>query len=118
MSSLRGSATPARRKLDREQDNNMDNGSFEFVFFGLTAAIISNFSRSSVWRSIVLFAASLVFLGFLAHDLTVFLPLIGFVLFGYGCLLLLERGWSRALPWILTAVVLVYVWLKKYTFLP
>ena len=96
----------------------MDNASFEFVFFGLTAAIISNFSRSSVWRSIVLFVTSLVFLGLLAHDLTVFLPLIGFVLLGYGCLLLLERGWSRALPWILAAVVLVYVWLKKYTFLP
>src|ERR1700722_15852790 len=118
MSSLRDSAPLPRHKLDHEQDNNMDNASFGFVFFGLTAAIISNFSRSSVWRSIVLFVASIVFLGLLAHDLTVFLPLIGFVLFGYGCLLLLERGWSRALPWILATVVLVYVWLKKYTFLP
>src|SRR6204780_222086 len=96
----------------------MDSASFQFVLFGLTAAAVSNFSRSSVWRSIVLFVASIIFLGLLAHSLTAFLPLVGFLLFGYGCLLLLERGWSRALPWILATVVLVYVWLKKYTFLP
>ena len=90
------SAAPSR-KLDCRQDNNMDSASFEFVLFGLTAAIVSNFSRSSAWRSIVLFVASIVFLGLLAHGLTVFLPLMGFLFFGYGCLLLLERGWSRAL---------------------
>jgi alginate O-acetyltransferase complex protein AlgI len=96
----------------------MDSASFQFVLFGLTAAAVSNFSRSSVWRSIVLFVSSIIFLGVLAHSLTVFLPLAGFLLFGYGCLLLLERGWSRALPWILATVVFIYVWLKKYTFLP
>jgi alginate O-acetyltransferase complex protein AlgI len=96
----------------------MDSASFQFVLFGLTAAAISNFSRSSVWRSIVLFVTSIVFLGLLAHNLTAFLPLLGFLLLGYACLLLLQRGWSRALPWILATVVLVYVWLKKYTFLP
>jgi alginate O-acetyltransferase complex protein AlgI len=85
----------------------MDSASFQFVLFGLTAAAVSNFSRSSVWRSIVLFVASIIFLGLLAHSLTAFLPLVGFLLFGYGCLLLLERGWSRALPWILATVVFI-----------
>ena len=79
---------------------------------------VSNFSRSRVWRSIVLFAASIVFLGLLAHNPIVFLPLIGFLLLGYAGLVLLERGWSRSLAWILAAVVFAYVWLKKYTFLP
>jgi alginate O-acetyltransferase complex protein AlgI len=96
----------------------MDSASFEFVLFGLTAALISNFSRSSVWRSIVLFATSIVFLGLLGHGFAAFLPLACFLLVNYGCLVLLERGWSRALGWILATVVFIYVWLKKYTFLP
>jgi hypothetical protein len=32
----------------------MDSASFQFVLFGLAAALISNFSRSRVWRSTVL----------------------------------------------------------------
>jgi alginate O-acetyltransferase complex protein AlgI len=96
----------------------MDSAGFHFVIFGLTAAAISNLSRSSVWRSVVLFVTSIVFLGLLARSLTLLLPLLGFLLFGYGCLLVLERGWSRALPWILATVVFIYIWLKKYTFLP
>ena len=96
----------------------MDSASFQFVLFGLAAAILSNFSRSRVWRSLVLFAASIVFLGLLAHDPIVFLPLIGFLLLGYAGLLLIERGWSRSAVWSILAVILVYVWLKKYTFLP
>ncbi|MFY9853401.1 MAG: MBOAT family O-acyltransferase [Terracidiphilus sp.] len=96
----------------------MDTASIQFVLFGLTAALVSNFSRSRVWRSIVLLLASLVFLGILAHDPIVFLPLAGFLFLGYSGLILLERGWSRLFVWVLLAVIFAYVWLKKYTFLP
>ncbi len=96
----------------------MDSASFQFVLFGLGAAILSNFSRSRVWRSIVLLGASVVFLALLAHNPLIFLPLAGFLILGYACLLVLERGWSRMLPWILVAVIFVYIWLKRYTFLP
>jgi alginate O-acetyltransferase complex protein AlgI len=96
----------------------MDNASFQFVAFGLAAALLSNLSRSHVWRSIVLFVASVVFLGLLSHDPIAFLPLIGFLLLGYAFLFLIERGWLRTMAWCILAVVVVYVWLKKYTFLP
>jgi D-alanyl-lipoteichoic acid acyltransferase DltB (MBOAT superfamily) len=96
----------------------MDSASFQFVLFGLAAAILSNLSPSRVWRSIVLMSASLVFLGLLAHALTVFLPLAAFLLLGYGALLMLEHGWLRHMAWGLLAVILAYIWLKKYTFLP
>jgi D-alanyl-lipoteichoic acid acyltransferase DltB (MBOAT superfamily) len=96
----------------------MDSASFQFVLFGLAAASISNFSRSRVWRSIVLMLASIVFLGFLAHNPIVFLPLAGFLLLGYGGLVTIERGWSRSMVWSIPAVILVYIWLKKYAFLP
>ncbi len=96
----------------------MDTASFQFVLFGLAVALISNLSRSRVWRSTVLLGASMVFLGLLAHDLLVFLPLAGFLLLGYAGIVLLEQGWSKAMVWSIAVVVCAYVWLKKYTFLP
>ncbi len=96
----------------------MDSASFQFVFFGLAAAVVSNFNRSRTWRSMVLMLASLVFLGRLSHDPLVFFPLIGFLLLGYVGLVLLERGWAMSMSWIIVPVIFVYIWLKKYTFLP
>jgi D-alanyl-lipoteichoic acid acyltransferase DltB (MBOAT superfamily) len=96
----------------------MDTASIQFVLLGLAAAVISNFSRSRVWRSIVLLLTSLLFLALLAHNPIVLLPLAGFLLLGYFGLILLERGKFRPLVWILLAVIFAYVWLKKYTFLP
>jgi alginate O-acetyltransferase complex protein AlgI len=96
----------------------MDTASFQFVLFGLAVAMVSNFSRSRVWRSIVLFVASFVFLGLLAHNPIVFLPLAGFLLLGYAGLVLLTRGWSRSMVGSTLVVIFVYIWLKKYTFLP
>jgi D-alanyl-lipoteichoic acid acyltransferase DltB (MBOAT superfamily) len=96
----------------------MDSASIQFVLFGLAAALISNFNRSRVWRSIVLFIASMVFLGLLAQNPIVLLPLAGFLLVGYSGFFLIERGWSKSAVWGILAVILVYAWLKKYTFLP
>jgi D-alanyl-lipoteichoic acid acyltransferase DltB (MBOAT superfamily) len=96
----------------------MDAASFQFVFFGLVAACVSNLSRSSMWRSLVLMSASIVFLGLLTHNLMFFLPLAGFLLLGYCGLTMLERGWSKYAVWAILVVVLAYIWLKKYTFLP
>jgi D-alanyl-lipoteichoic acid acyltransferase DltB (MBOAT superfamily) len=96
----------------------MDSASFQFLLFGLIAAIVSNFSRSRVWRSVVLMLASVIFLAMLAQQPIVFVPLLGFLLLGYAGLVMLERGWSKRAVWSILAVILVYVWLKKYTFLP
>jgi D-alanyl-lipoteichoic acid acyltransferase DltB (MBOAT superfamily) len=96
----------------------MDTASFQFVAYGLAVALISNFSRARMWRSLALLAASLVFLGLLAQSPIVVLPLAGFLLLGYGGLVLLEHGWSKSSVWGILAVLLVYIWLKKYTFLP
>jgi D-alanyl-lipoteichoic acid acyltransferase DltB (MBOAT superfamily) len=96
----------------------MDSASFQFVLYGLAAAIVSNFSRSRVWRSIVLFVASIVFLALLSHNPIAFLPLIGFLALGYIALVLLQRGWSGLMVGSILGVILVYIWLKKYTFLP
>jgi len=96
----------------------MDSASLQFVLFGLAAAVVSNFSRSRVWRSAVLMVASLAFLAFLARNPIIFLPLAGFLALGYAGLLLVQRGVSKKIAGIVISVVLVYIWLKKYTFLP
>jgi D-alanyl-lipoteichoic acid acyltransferase DltB (MBOAT superfamily) len=96
----------------------LDNASFQFIFFGLAIAVLSNLSRSRIWRGTVLLLASLLLIALLAKSPLTLIPLAGFLLLGFLCLKLLERGWSRGLAFVLVAVVLVYVWLKKYTFFP
>lgn len=96
----------------------MDTASFQFVLYGLGVALVSNFSRSRVWRSVVLMLASLLFLGLIERHLLVFVPLAGFLAVGYACLVLLRRGWLRQTAWAVAGVIFVYIWLKKYTFLP
>ena len=96
----------------------MDTASFQFVLYGLATAAILNFSHSRVWRSAVLLLASFVFLGLLMHNPVVFLPLAGFLILGYIGILLIERGWYKSMAGSILAVSFVYIWLKKYTFLP
>jgi len=97
---------------------NMDSASFQFVLYGLAAAVLSNLSRSRVWRSIVLSAASLLFLALLDRNPVHFIPLAGFLLIGYAGLFLIQRGLPKVLTLSILAVILAYIWLKKYTVLP
>jgi D-alanyl-lipoteichoic acid acyltransferase DltB (MBOAT superfamily) len=96
----------------------MDSASLQFVAFGLAMAILSNLNRSRAWRSAVLLLASVVFLALLAKSVVVLLPLIAFLLIGYAGLVMLDRGWSKSMTWCLLVVIFIYLWLKKYTFLP
>jgi D-alanyl-lipoteichoic acid acyltransferase DltB (MBOAT superfamily) len=96
----------------------LDSASVQFVVFGLAAALLSNVSRSRIWRSGVLMLATLVFFGVLARDPVVLLPLAGFLLLGYAGIVLRERGWLKSPVWCILAVVFAYIWLKKYAFLP
>jgi D-alanyl-lipoteichoic acid acyltransferase DltB (MBOAT superfamily) len=96
----------------------MDSASFQFVLYGLAVAILSNLNHRPAWRSAVLLLASLIFLALLAPNPVLLLPLAAFLLFGYAALLLLERGTLKHVSWTVIAVVFIYAWLKKYTFMP
>ena len=96
----------------------MDSASFQFVLLGIIVALISNFSRSRAWRSGVLMLASVIFILLNDKDPISLLPLAGFLLLGYVCMLLIQKAGGRILAWILPIIILVYIWLKKYTFLP
>jgi D-alanyl-lipoteichoic acid acyltransferase DltB (MBOAT superfamily) len=96
----------------------LGSASLQFVFFGLATAIVSNLSRSRAWRSLVLFAATVVFIALIDRNPPSLVPLAGFLLAGYACLLLLGRGFRRLLAFFVVAMIFLYIWLKKYTFLP
>ncbi len=97
---------------------NMDTASIQFVLYGLAAAVLSNLNRSRVWRSIVLSAASIAFLALLDRNPIHFIPLAGFLLLGYAGLFLIQRGMHKVTVLSILAVILAYIWLKKYTLLP
>jgi D-alanyl-lipoteichoic acid acyltransferase DltB (MBOAT superfamily) len=97
---------------------NMDTASFQFVLYGLAAALLSNLNRSRLWRSIVLSAASVVFLALLDRNPIHFIPLAGFLLVGYAGLFVIQRGLPRAMVLSILGVILTYIWLKKYSFFP
>jgi D-alanyl-lipoteichoic acid acyltransferase DltB (MBOAT superfamily) len=97
---------------------NLDTASIQFVLYGLAAAVLSNLSRARVWRSVVLSTASVLFLALLDRNPIHFIPLAGFLLLGYAGLILIQRGLHRITVLSILAVILVYIWLKKYTLLP
>jgi alginate O-acetyltransferase complex protein AlgI len=95
----------------------VDTASFRFIFFGLAVAALSNFHSSPRWRLAVLLLSSLAFVGILAPDPLVLVPLAAFLVLGYAGIQII-KSWSKYQPWLIAAAVLTYVWLKKYTFLP
>ena len=98
----------------------MDTASLQFVGYGILAALVSNFSRSVVWRGAVLLIASLIFIGLVlgSNPWQMLLPFAGFLALGFVAIKLVERGWSRGLLVAIVVIVASYLWLKKYTFIP
>ncbi len=93
------------------------------AFLGFTASVAVLLLAIPVrwWRRAVLLAANIAFLWMLSPDPRTWLPFLGFLACGYASLRLVQaRG--RVAQWFFAplcgAVLLVYVWLKQYTFLP
>lgn len=98
----------------------MESASPEFVAFGLLVALMSNFNQSRPWRDGVLLSASLVFIALLAKNASPWslAPFGAFIMLGYAAVKMVERAASKTLAGAIIGTVIVYIWLKKYTFLP
>jgi alginate O-acetyltransferase complex protein AlgI len=98
----------------------MDFASPQFVAFGLLVALVSNFNQSRPWRDGVLLSASLVFIVLLAKNASPWslAPFATFLILGYAAVKIVERTASKTLFGAIVGTVIVYIWLKKYTFLP
>jgi alginate O-acetyltransferase complex protein AlgI len=97
----------------------MAAASFQFLAFAFAVIVVFNCGRSVVWRQTVLLCASLVFLAYVSLNPLAWMPLAGFVAFGYLSLRAMQsgkKGGSYAL--IVAGTIFFFIWLKKYTFLP
>lgn len=97
----------------------MNTSSAEFLGFGVAAAILYNLARPVWWRQAILLIANLCFLATFALGFRTYLPFAGFLLVGYlGVRLMRSPGSRKLYAPLLAQMILYFIWLKKYTFLP
>ena len=92
--------------------------SFTFLAFALLVIVVLHLGRTARWRQAVLLAVNLAFLAYFAARPAALLPYAGFLLLGA----LGVSARRRLGPWTMWAfpllVLLVFVWLKRYLFVP
>jgi D-alanyl-lipoteichoic acid acyltransferase DltB (MBOAT superfamily) len=90
--------------------------SMEFVLFGAVVAMVLHLSRSETWRAQVLLTANFGFFLTFVPNFVAALPYAGFVAAGYLGTFRLKRPAARGS--IVVAIVLLFFWLKRYSFVP
>jgi alginate O-acetyltransferase complex protein AlgI len=96
----------------------MGSTSFQFLGFAFAVVLAYHVHRSAAWRQTVLLAANLLFLASFSRGPWSFVPFAAFVILGYATLLWIRRFPRFAFRLILVATIAIFVWLKKYTFVP
>ncbi len=90
--------------------------SWQFLVFVLVGAALFNASSTRSWREAVWLVLNMVFVWSLAPEITPLLPLAGFLALGYLGAEAARRGWAPRLAIVL--VLVAFVWLKRYSFIP
>jgi alginate O-acetyltransferase complex protein AlgI len=90
--------------------------SWQFLIFVLVGAAVFNASSARWWRGGVWLVLNLAFVWSLSHAIMPLLPLTGFLALGYLGVEAARRGWAPRLAIVL--VLAVFVWLKRYSFIP
>src|SRR5215472_10660070 len=97
----------------------MDATSVKFLVFALGVAVLYNLRAEIRWRQAILLVANLAFLASLAWNWKGYVPLALFVGTGYVAIrLMLRERWRGLFLPVVALFILVFVWLKRYTFLP
>lgn len=93
--------------------------SYPFLAFAAVAALLINVSAAPRWRRAVLLVANLAFVATFSRDPAQLAPFAGLLALGFASVKALERFKSRALfVAAVCAVLFVFCWLKRYTFVP
>lgn len=88
-----------------------------FIVFSLAVAIIFNFSRNPRWKQAILLLASALFLALIVPSPQALIPLLSFIALGFGWLRWIQSG-RQGFPVILVSILVLFVWVKKYAFIP
>jgi len=96
----------------------MAGPSLGFVGFAMLVALLVGAVRSLSGRQWIMLVASGLFLASFSKDLLAFLPLVGFLVVGFGALRLVEKWGNQGFTAVLVGVLALFVWIKKYAFVP
>jgi D-alanyl-lipoteichoic acid acyltransferase DltB (MBOAT superfamily) len=96
----------------------MNVASLTFVLFALAAALLFHAAANPLYRKAILSGANLVFIGSYITEIQQLLPLAFFLLFGYGMVeLVRQRRSGLALIFGLVGTLVLYIYLKRFSFL-
>ena len=97
----------------------MDVTSFQFLAFALAAGLLYNMRTSVLWQQTILLAANMAFLAAIAANWKNYIPLTMFLGLGYAGVRLMQNPRRRRIFLLLIGtVILLFIWLKQYAFLP
>lgn len=93
--------------------------SLPFLVFACIAAGIFSLSRSHFWRQLSFLVTNIAFLSSFSADPIAFVPLICFLALVFLIVCTTRAGKnSQYFAWICAAIVAVFFWLKRYSFIP
>src|SRR6266849_5633970 len=97
----------------------MNVPSFAVLGFAVLGAIVFNLSRALAWRRCVLLVLNLAFFATFAAGVVSVLPYVLFLAAGFIATRLTERSRAIGVMWAAVGVVLLlFFWLKHYSFIP
>lgn len=97
----------------------MNTASLQFLGFAAVAACLYNLHSAIWWRQTTLLLANLLFLATFASTPVALFPLAGFLLLGYiGIQVVGKFDNSRLFIPSIVLVIAMFVWLKRYAFVP
>lgn len=93
--------------------------SLQFLTFVIIAAGLYNLPPLAAWHRLVLLVINVAFLLTFSHDPVALLPLVGFLVFGFAAVRMLQGGERRDwfVPFLLVTIF-AFAWLKQYAFIP
>ena len=97
----------------------MTIASFPFLAFAAVVALLYRLAPGLWWRQALMLAANLAFLATFAGSPVMFLPLLAFMAASYAGLRFItatRSGWPHG--GVIVCIVLMFFWLKRYSFLP
>jgi alginate O-acetyltransferase complex protein AlgI len=93
--------------------------SFSFLLFAAAAALVFNLRTAECWRRTVLLVVNIAFLASFSRDPISYLPLAGFIAFGFMAQRITREGSTpRLFVALLVVTVAAFFWLKRYSFVP
>ena len=92
--------------------------SWQFLVFVLLGAAAYNAASARWWRESVWLVLNLAFVWSFSRALLPLLPFAGFLALGYLGIEAVRRIQSAALPIAVVLILAVFIWLKRYSFIP